>query len=185
MKSRSTIYKRKWRDKDGNKESNVRKGFFQWHEHTAIRNALPSYPKAVVTLAYHSGWRKEEILSGTVDKVDMNEGTIRLDPGETKNEEGRTYYMSEEVREDIKAALANRNHACPYLFQRDGEQIKDFRGALESACIEAGFYEVLTDEEGNQTNVLTKLFHDNRRTAVRDMVRSGIPERVAMRISGH
>ena len=167
------------------KENNVRKGFFESHEHMAIRDALPSYLRPVATLAYHSGWRKEEILSRTVDKVNMHEGTIRLDPGETKNEDGRIYYMNDEVKEAIAEALANRNPACSYLFQRDGEQIKDFRGAWESACIEAGFCEVVTDEEGEQTKIPTKLFHDYRRSAVRDMVRSGIPEGVAMKISGH
>jgi integrase len=167
------------------KESNVRKGFFERHEHLAIKEALPSYLKAVASLAYDAGWRKEEILSRTIDKLDMNEGAIRLDPGETKNGKGRTYYMTDEVREDIEAALVNRNPACPYLFQRDGEQIRDFRGAWESACIEAGLYKVVKDEQGNGTKVPTKLFHDYRRTAVRDMVRSGTPERVAMEISGH
>ena len=146
-------------------ENNVRKGFFEFHEHSAIKEALSSYLKPVVSLAYHSGWRKEEILSRTVDKLDMNEGTIRLDSGKTKNGEGRVYYMNDEVKEDIGTALANRNPACPYLFQRDGEQIRDFRWAWESACIEAGLYKVLTDEEGKQTKVPTKLFHDYRRSA--------------------
>ncbi len=167
------------------KESNVREGFFERHEHLAIKEALPDYLKPIASLAYHSGWRKEEILSRTVEKVDMNEGTIRLDPGETKNGEGRTYYMNDEVKEDIEVALATRKPTCPYLFQRDGKRIKGFRKAWESACIKTGFYEVVTDEEGNQTKVPTKLFHDYRRSAVRDMVRSGIVERVAMKISGH
>ncbi|HMK76195.1 MAG TPA: tyrosine-type recombinase/integrase, partial [Thermodesulfobacteriota bacterium] len=167
------------------KESNIRKGFFEWHEHAAIKDALPSYLKAVAALAYDSGWRKEEILSRTIDKVDMNEGIIRLDPGESKNEKGRIYHMIDEVRKDIEAALANRKPACPYLFQRDGEQIKDFREAWESACIKAGFYKVVKDEEGNQKKVPTKLFHDYRRTAVRNGVRSGTPERVVMEMTGH
>jgi integrase len=167
------------------KESNIRKGFFEWHEHVAIKEALPGYLKPISSLAYHSGWRKEEILSRTVDKVFMNEGAIRLDPGETKNEEGRTFYMNDEVKKDIEVALANRNPACPYLFQRDGEQIKGFRKAWESACIEAGLYKVVKDDQGNETKVPTRLFHDYRRSAVRDMVRSGIPEGVVMKISGH
>ncbi len=48
-----------------------------------------------MTFGYHSGWRISEILGLTWDKVDLREGIVRLDPGETKNEEGRTLYLNE------------------------------------------------------------------------------------------
>ena len=83
------------------KESNVRKGFFEYGEYLALKEALPEYLKPIVTFAYHSGWRKAEILDLTWERVDLEQGTVRLDPGETKNEEGRTLYMNEELLNEI------------------------------------------------------------------------------------
>jgi len=61
-------------------------------------------------------------------------------------------------------------------------QIKDFRKAWDTACKKAGFWGW---DEKKQREAPTKLFHDFRRRAVRDMVRSGISEKVAMTVSGH
>jgi len=179
------------------KESNVRKGFFEYSEYSALKEALPDYLKPVVTFGFHSGWRKGEILSLTWDRVDLEQGIVRLDPGETKNEEGRTLYMNEELLNEIHNLQSKRRLGCPYVFHRDGKPIRSFRKSWDRACIKAGFFEILKNEDGTPVivrdkkgnekvvKVPTRIFHDFRRTAVRDMVRSGVSERVAMSISGH
>jgi integrase len=87
---------------------------------------------AIVTFAYHSGWRKGEILGLTWDKVDLKQGIVRLDPGETKNNEGRTLYMDEELLKEMKALHSKRRLGCPYVFHRDGKPMKDFRSIWKS-----------------------------------------------------
>ncbi len=178
-------------------ENNVRQGYFEHNEYLALKKALPSYLKPVVTMAYHTGMRKEEILGLQWTQVDLMDGKINLKPQDTKNNEARVIYMEGELLEVINFQRALRDQKfpkCPWVFfGENGERIKDFRGSWERACIEAGLCEPLTDEHGNPIKdkngkpvlVPNKLFHDFRRTAVRNMVRAGVPERVAMMISGH
>jgi len=153
------------------KESNVRKGFFEYDQFINIRDALPDYLKSIATFAFHSGWRKGEILGLTWDKVDMKQGIIRLDPGETKNDEARTLYMNEELLKEMRLVHSRRRLGCPFVFHHDGEPIRKFEKAWKAASKKVGLN--------------GKLFHDFRRTAARNMVRSGISERVAMVITGH
>jgi integrase len=181
------------------KESNVRKGFFELEEYLALKNALPYYLKPVVTFGYHTGWRAGEILNLTWDKVDLKQGIISLNPGETKNEKARTVYLNEELTREMKSLSSNRHLGCPFVFHHNGGKIKRITRAWKTACIKAGLCEPLRDENGepvvrriskgkvNEKVVMipTKLFHDFRRTGVRNMVRAGIPERVAMMVSGH
>jgi len=153
------------------KESNVRKGFFEYAEYLGVKDALPGYLKAIVTFGYFSGWRISEILGLTWDRVDLKEGKVWLDSGATKNEEGRTFYLTRELIQEIKVLHRNRRLDCAHVFHRNGKVIKGFRKAWIAACKKAG--------------LKGRIFHDFRRTAVRDMVRSGVSEKVAMTISGH
>ena len=56
-------------------ENNVRKGFFEYGEFVAFRNTLPESFKPVVTFAFYTGWRKQEILSLKWNQVDLNART--------------------------------------------------------------------------------------------------------------
>ncbi len=70
------------------KENNVRKGFFEQAEFEALRCLLSPPLQALITFAYITGWRiKSEVLGLEWRQVDFKAGTVRLDPGTTKNDE--------------------------------------------------------------------------------------------------
>ncbi len=64
-----------------------------------------------------------------------------------------------------------RDPQCPLVFHDYGRKIANYYKRWHRACQEAG--------------LVGRIPHDFRRTAVRNMVRAGIPERVAMQMSGH
>jgi len=157
-------------------ENNVRKGFFEHGDYLALREALPEYLEGFVAFAYKTGWRVSEITNLTWSQVDLAQGIVRLEVGTTKNKEGRTVYLDKELKEVFNYQWEARKESgklTPYVFPNKAGtgKIKAFRKAWDKACQDA--------------KIGKGLFHDFRRTAVRDMVRSGIPERVAMMISGH
>jgi integrase len=136
-----------------------------------LKNALPEYLKSVLTFAYFSGWRRSEILGLKWSQVNTKDGIVRLEPGETKNDEGRTLYMESELCELMRGLKRSREIGCPYVFNLNGLKAGDFRKSWNTACQKIGRPGLL--------------FHDLRRSAIRNMVRAGVPERVAMTISGH
>jgi integrase len=136
---------------------------------------------------------QSEVLALERRHLDLEAGTLRLDPGTTKNDDGRVVYLPPECKR-LLAAQLERVHQVerrlgriiPYLFPHLrgtktrrpgtrgpvlGERIQDFQKTWERARAAAGLRGTLR--------------HDFRRSAVRNMVNRGIPERVAMMISGH
>jgi len=158
------------------KENNVRKGFFEHGEFLALRHVLPEHLEGIVTFAYKVGWRHEKIHTLTWRQVDIEQGIVRLEPGEAKNDEARTVYLDEELKDVFREQWYRRKKleiALPYVFinEKGTDRVKRFDKAWKTAC--------------NKASIGKRLFHDFRRTAVRNMVRAGVPERVAMMISGH
>ena len=71
------------------------------------------------------------------------------------------------------------------VFHRQGKRVGTFRKAWATACLAAGLFHVEETEQGTERKVPDRLSHDLWRTAVRNMVRAGVPERTAMEVSGH
>ena len=159
---------------------NVRKGFFEGGDLEAVVSKLPDDLKPVVRFAFLTGWRKGEILTLQWSQVDFSAGIVRLDPGTTKNREGRVFPfralppladLLEAQREHTRELERAQGRIIPHVFHRGGEPIKSMIGAWRSACERAGL-------EG-------WYFHDLRRSAVRNLVRAGVPEKTAMELVGH
>ena len=192
------------------KENNVRTGYLEHDEYQKLLNALPEHVKPVFTLAYWTAMRREEILSLTWDKVDLINGRITLTADMTKNGESRIIPLSGEIYETIARQREIRDRffpECRYVFFSKGQRLSDFRTAWTTALRKCGYKptfkckacETIIEQPDNMkreeivcyackgTNLKKhdKLFHDLRRTAIRNMVRAGVPEKVAMTISGH
>jgi integrase len=159
------------------KEDNVRQGFFDAPDFYRVLSRLPDYLKDFTLFAYLCGWRCGEIKS--LKWADVDGDSIILQAAHSKNRTGRSLSIAGELAQLIERRKAARSVKtdtgtvlAAFIFHNGrGEPVGDFRKAWATACLKAG--------------VPGRLFHDLRRSAVRDMVRSGTPQTVAMSISGH
>jgi integrase len=166
------------------RSDNVRKGFIERGGYERLLAGLPEYLRPPVIMAYLTGMRRGEILSLRWGGVDLLNRQVRLNPGETKNGKGRVIPLGQELFDMLTSQLHLRNSLfpeCPLVFFRiiktkknpvpSWVPIGDIRKAFEVGCAKAGLTGLL--------------FHDLRRSSIRNMVRAGVQERVAMRLSGH
>jgi integrase len=146
---------------------------------------LPIHLRGIAAFASITGWRTpSEILPLAWRQVDLQAGEVRLDPGTTKNGEGRVFPITGELRRVfeaqqtltrplVTAARPPRFVFCYVTGKKAGRRVTEsgFNKAWRIARTQAGCPD--------------RIPHDFRRTAVRNLVRAGVPERVAMQLTGH
>ena len=152
-------------------ENPPRDGFFEHAEYLKVRAEAPASYQDVLDFAYYSGWRRNEILHLTWAEVDLAGNVIRLSPRRSKTRTGRVLPISAPLRSVLERRARLRQAGDARVFRRDGVPVRQWRTALRDACRKAG--------------VPHRMLHDCRRTAARNLIRAGVPERIAMLLTGH
>lgn len=170
------------------KEKNARQGFWEHDEYETFRDALSLDERPIFIFGYWTGCRFGEIAQIEWCQVDLEGKAVRLRADQTKPGEPRIIPLGGPGADlyDMLVAQHERHAALcpksPWVFFRQGskhvdrqsprrgQQVQDIRKGWKKAVESTG---------------IDRLFHDLRRTGVRNLVRAGVPEKVAMLISGH
>jgi integrase len=152
-------------------ENNVRQGFLEHGEFLKLLGNLPDHLKPITEFLYLSGWRKGEAQKLEWRDIDVTGHVVRLRIENSKNKEARILPIIGRLLVLFQERQKSRRLDCPYIFHRSGRKIGDFKKAWKTACKDSGLSGTLV--------------HDLRRTAARNLSRAGVPESVAMEITGH
>ena len=156
------------------REDNARQGFLEPDEYERLLEELPEGYKAILVCAYHTGARKNELRRIRWEWVDFEGGMIRIPGALTKNKKPRAI----PIYGDMRPWLERQRDTCPeendWVFhgaRRLPIGHKQLGEEWRAACKRAKLPGVL--------------FHDMRRSAVRNMKKAGLQDQEAMKISGH
>jgi integrase len=172
-------------------EPAARSGWFDRSQIEQLASELPEYFKNVLRFAYITGWRAREILSRKWHDVDFDKGIVRIDVGTTKNDDGREFPITAELRAvlDAQAArcdaiAAKSGVPVEYVFTYDnGSSIGKYSD--DGRYISGGQYDNMWRAACKRANLKGKLLHDCRRSAVRNLERAGVSRSAAMKMTGH
>jgi integrase len=182
---------------------NERDGFFETADFEAVCLKLPEYLRDFCRFGFLTGWRKGSIES--LRWSDVAEDVIYLRAENSKTRKAETMPLQGELRDIIERCRASAVIQDPdreprfaeYVFHVKGRRIGDFRKTWATACVAAGLGKMICPKCGKDgaericaackgaTRYSGRIFHDFRRTASRNMIAAGVPQAVAMKITGH
>ncbi len=149
---------------------------------------LPDYAQVAATLAYYSGMRTGEVFSLKWVQVNWSAGKLSLRAQDTKANTLRVLYLTGDLLRVLtvwKQRCDQKWPLCFWICHRGGIRHESLKHSWRKGCERVGLGKMV-EVEGTKAKVwVGKIPHDFRRTAVRNMVRAGVPEKVSMAISGH
>lgn len=150
---------------------NVRRVVLDEEAFQRFRGAAEAWLRPILLVAFDTGMRKSEVLNLRWSQLDLRAGAVRLAAEDTKTDEPRVVYLTDRVLATL-AEQPRLLHA-DYVFVNPatGKPWQDVQGAVERAREKAGLQGVWV--------------HDLRRSFVTLSRRSGLPESVVARFSGH
>jgi integrase len=156
------------------KENNIRKGFITPAQFIELREAMPKHLRPLMTFLYFTGCRIGAALAITWSQIESEKGRfqLRIEGNQTKNEEPVLLPLPLELNE----ALEKMPHQGRLFDARN------LRKSFQAACIKVGLGMKTGPKDWQYKGLL---IHDFRRSGVRNLIRSGVPRRIAMKISGH
>lgn len=161
------------------KEPAPRKGFVTLEQFQKLLAALPVQLRPVVLFLFWCGGRKGEAFQITWDQVDLKARLVRLEQDQTKSEEPRIVPLPPVLVEILEKVTPKEG----VVFNTE-----NLRTEWGKACAAVGLG---TREKVKSGSGFTwyrykgMMIHDLRRSAIRNLIAAGVPENVAMKISGH
>jgi integrase len=144
------------------KEPPPRKGFVTRAQFETLLSKLTANLRPLVTFLYYCGVRVGEAVQIEWSQVDLHGALIRREGEQTKTSEPRVVPLPNVLVETLKQVR-----------KKNGLEFDDtnLREEWTTAVVAAGMPGLLV--------------HDLWRSAIRNLIAAGVPEKVAMSISGH
>jgi integrase len=158
------------------KNGAARQGFLVREQFEKLIGHLPANLKPLVTFLYYCGVRLGEAKQIVWPQVDLGAALIRLEEDQTKNSEARTVPLPDVLVKMLKQIKPKEGTVF---------DATNLRKAWQKACVAAGLG-TFSEVEGKPDPRYTGLIiHDLRRSAIKNLMKAGVNEKVAMKISGH
>ncbi|HMK20682.1 MAG TPA: site-specific integrase [Terriglobales bacterium] len=189
-------------------KGNERKGFFSEQQIREVIAHLPADLADFTLFGWLTGMREGEIEALTWEDVDGD--VIRLAAIDSKEKEPRLIPFEGELAELFKRRQAARRVEvnstallASLFFHGAGQPIGDFRKSWATACCAVGVGKLVCRKcladaipggecsgcshivKREDLKYVGRTFHDLRRSACRNMINAGVPQKTAMAISGH